>query len=700
MSKVPVYGSFEDEYTTNESIASSLSQSSRRRYSNWRLVSMASVISTILIVSVILVSSNSANKSSSSTIETVSNNAAVNEEVKPKSKSKTINLTFARNGYEPLAYFNNHYNGLYQYKFLEDYIGIIEPSSEMEVVLYDEVKTSSSFHYEACTKSKKNGKALHSKSECYSGKTAYKSKEVRISDHMKVTCSPHDVLHVTIKEINEKTNETVNEMTGEAICMAVRREIRSLTTSDMAAFIAAAHVLWEVNDEEGQKLYGDDFHTNYFLHKFHYFNSAQQDADHIHGGYGFLPQHVKFDNFFEDSIRSVDPSVSLPYWDFTIDESESKTGIDSFLMTENIFGGITYPSNPDTGYSYEVDDLTNAQIPNGAWAGIQSPKNTEYPNLLYGYGYFRAPWNLNPSPYISRYGLDYTGVFSFPDCYSHYKALSQYDSLVDFLEKVGDGAHASTHTILGGIAGCDLLQEMVDLGYASGENAAQSMCNSWTRLLQSSYRNGWYTVDSGCEVNMDDVGKSSCSIQCTEDGRSSFVEDFFITFRQYGVQDKEDAEEVWSAFLCDGNGSKIVAGDDAESASPADPSFWVIHPTLERLLYARQMAGGFFNTTWPSDNACERQTCYNSTSGAFEYSKSCCDGHYEDSQLLDAINNDRYGGYGPTNGEIIAATNPLSSDYSVNYIYDGFTWDHCSYDFDALLQSIKDGNQQKENKIE
>ena len=47
---------------------------------------------------------------------------------------------------------------------------------------------------------------------------------------------------------------------------------------------------------------------------------------------------------------------------------------------------------------------------------------------------------------------------------------------------------------------------------------------------------------------------------------------------------KFDDMEAWVEFVCDGDGYKVFAGDHLESASAADPSFWPIHPTLDRLL--------------------------------------------------------------------------------------------------------------------
>jgi hypothetical protein len=156
----------------------------------------------------------------------------------------------------------------------------------------------------------------------------------------------------------------------------------------------------------------------------------------------------------------------------------------------------------------------------------------------------------------------------------------------------------------------------------------------------------------------------------------------------------DEGWDAWTAFVCGGDGSKIYAGDHLESASPADPSFWPIHPTLERVFQAKLMAGGFVDSdTWPTDPVteyvCNKAVCYEEDEQAFGNWDTCCYGHYENDQMLDAPNNDRYTYVGPTNKDIHDGTNPQNPQYSMEYIYDTFTWSHCiqeGYDFDALLQ--------------
>ena len=94
--------------------------------------------------------------------------------------------------------------------------------------------------------------------------------------------------------------------------MYVRREIRSLLASDRDAVLDAMYTIYSTEEEEGRSKYGENFHNSTYFTEWHHFNAAWQDADHIHEGAGFLPQHIKATNLFELAKQAVDPSVSLP----------------------------------------------------------------------------------------------------------------------------------------------------------------------------------------------------------------------------------------------------------------------------------------------------------------------------------------------------------------------------------------------------
>jgi len=106
------------------------------------------------------------------------------------------------------------------------------------------------------------------------------------------------------------------------------------------------------------------------------------------------------------------------------------------------------------------------------------------------------------------------------------------------------------------------------------------------------------------------------------------------------------------------------------------------------------MAGGFFTTAWATDPVndyvCNKAECYDSVTDTRDYFEFCCYGHYGDSKVYDFDSGNKSNYIGMTNSEMIAATDPTSTDYSVTYIYDNFEWSHCSEDFTTLLSALYD----------
>lgn len=49
------------------------------------------------------------------------------------------------------------------------------------------------------------------------------------------------------------------------------------------------------------------------------FTGGAADCDHWHDGAGFVTTHVGISLMFEQSLQAVNPSIALPYWDFTIE---------------------------------------------------------------------------------------------------------------------------------------------------------------------------------------------------------------------------------------------------------------------------------------------------------------------------------------------------------------------------------------------
>jgi Common central domain of tyrosinase len=108
-------------------------------------------------------------------------------------------------------------------------------------------------------------------------------------------------------------------------------------------------------------------------------------------GSGFLTHHLALTNSFESSLRAVDPSVTLPYWDFSIEGQKvlSRGEKPSYMLQ------VT-PVFSDTWFG-SVD--ADHHIADSRWAHVSMPKQPDMESgVRNSYGYIRSYWNNNPDP--------------------------------------------------------------------------------------------------------------------------------------------------------------------------------------------------------------------------------------------------------------------------------------------------------------
>jgi len=625
--------------------------------------------------------SSSSSSSSSSYSSSSSSISSGNDE-----ESSSTKFTLRRVGYSTIDFFDSESPSILNYAFLANYSAVIEPWASMELVYYGSSGSSSSssssvYSYKVCPVSS------NSESDCASG--VYDSNDSSKSTYVKVECSSWDEYSFTVSSYAISTDEDPQDSySGYAICMYVRREIRDLTTEDLIATMDAMFTLWSTKEEDGQEKYGENFHNSTYFTSAHDFNAAWQDADHIHEGLGFIPQHIKITNMFELSMQAVNPSISLPFWDFTIDNSENITIFESFMFTNETFGTLPSPKDHKWGWTYSGDNINDASIPDGRWAYQPADINYAFPELQNGFGYIRGPWNMNPSPYLVRfpaYDLD------LPSCRDYFAWAGDTD-LVDFLEIAAYGPHASTHGVVGGNYGCDYMDDLLADGLIMDESSQIAICKKWGFYLKELYRANYISPRTDCTAGSTmRAGKIDCGFTCNTDQYDDFTTELRTVISPDYVPTSlsETDWEKWRDFICEGDGYRIFVGDHLESASPSDPSFWPIHPTQERLLQAKFLSGAWAEYKWPADSLanyiCDKPSCYEADYGKKDYFAECCYGHYEFDQLLDFTSGNKSQGYGPTNHDIFKAINGLSS-YSMPYIYSGFQWAHCTEDdFDSLF---------------
>lgn len=275
------------------------------------------------------------------------------------------------------------------YNFLSSYTTIIEPYVESKLWLSN-VDKSLYYRYSLCL--------VEDSSQCYEG--IYSQSDEIQSVNVIAQCKPYDEFVISYSSYSIEDDSIIETNTAKALCIYVRREIRSLSTLDLQKTLDTMHKLWTTDTESGKQEFGENFVSAAFLTNLHHFNAAWQDSDHIHEGNGFLLQHIKLSNMFEVAMQSVDPSVSLPYWDYTIEHSQGQTPINSFIMTAEVFGSMQLPTDLSYGFTYKSDNILSGAIPDGRWANLKVDINDLYPDLKFGYGYMRGSLSISISMQI------------------------------------------------------------------------------------------------------------------------------------------------------------------------------------------------------------------------------------------------------------------------------------------------------------
>lgn len=227
------------------------------------------------------------------------------------------------------------------------------------------------------------------------------------------------------------------------------------------------------------------------------------------------------------------------------------------------------PKDIEKGFQYKDDKIEDGRIQDGLWANLKADFNTEFPDLKAGYGYMRAPWSMNPSPYISRFTTVYDRTIMLPSCQMHYDVLVNYKSMMEFFYQIAYFPHATVHTLAGGIYGCDQLMSLYQKGYINSEAGVSNICKGWIFVLKELYRHNLIAPKKNCKVNEDQLESSECGFDCTDNHLLMVQKALLLAVSKDANINMPNAGSVWSDFLCNGGpGGKIFPGDHLESASP------------------------------------------------------------------------------------------------------------------------------------
>ena len=429
----------------------------------------------------------------------------------------------------------------------------------------------------------------------------------------------------------------------------------------------------------------------------------------MHDGLGFLTQHIALSLAFEQSMQAVNPRVALPYWDFTIDKHLYDVGNWSTLGNSPMWGSEWFGR---AGGEYDT-------VTEGRWAYIQVKSNVWGQSKHNSYGFMRAPWNNNNRPYVTRKtdlcGIDY---ISMPSCEVHWYTLDKTHSWYDFGWVLPYEPHGPVHMYVGGALNCNSTMTRV-LDYIETLDSTQIQDKGiyWHQQreleyllrtdmflsLKNMYRASMLSMPSYCSI---DTPFLECHGTCqdltrlsqTQDSNwETYVEEYWSSMfawssavSHFSWLDYDVKVEIINIICGLGIG---VDGDQLEAGSPMDPSFWPIHPTMERLWLFKKLAGGFTDEAWPSVDYATVDGCHGHKAGdviPFRFSlktqSSLSDGSSDPNSAV-PNNQTKY-----TNEELYNYMASGSPD--MPYVYQDFNWDHCnsvalntSYDFAGLVTS-------------
>ncbi|CAM9975327.1 unnamed protein product [Ectocarpus fasciculatus] len=481
--------------------------------------------------------------------------------------------------------------------------------------------------------------------------------------------------------------DPVNTLNFVVVVKYVRREIRTLTDRDRETFFNAVSIMQRVPSAVGQEVYGSKYYSKDYFNRMHLYYGGREDCDHWHAGAGFVTSHIAVSLMYEQSLQAINPSIALPYWDFTIEGTffDWSNFRSSSIFSDDWFGSAA-PQNrmrtPARGRFGYIPNMVNA---------------TEFSSVRNSYGMLQAPWNNDPTPFLTRsdHLMGFVNHRKPSGCRRYREAIMQ-TSWMALTESFNEGAHGEIHELLGGAWSLEAT------AYAERtSDVVQPFVHVAVPLLKMLWRTGYMQCPAECGLGV--TPWEECACTCSEEnfaGKSSWEVLQASGVLAAGFFYDQDGVLIEDLVDDDGNAFDIIPGYTKDetvkiydemlralcipmrvgthygATSTNDPTFWLIHPTFDRLWHLRRLEVGAnsetrFDETWIPDHFCY--------------------GHNpEDTQpfrnlFLKDIKVELAGGHGDkkieipkvyyTNSQLYDMLKPDQMDSP--YVYDNFEWGHC-----------------------
>ena len=448
-----------------------------------------------------------------------------------------------------------------------------------------------------------------------------------------------------------------------------RRSIYDLKQRDREQFLSAMRIMYSTEGELGRKQFGKKYLSMEELVATHLEGAADKACDHWHDDAGFVVHHIAFTLLMEQSLQAIDETITVPYWDYTLDELLDDW-TQAQMFQEDWFG----QASPET---------ESHVISNGPWAFTPVKKKAEPSTSVHNpYGLLRSPWNTNPTPYVTRYrytvGMKDAG-YTLPSC-KHFRHAYNSMTIALINNYLNGILHGQIHIMLGG-------------HWNVYPNATLGM-GAQEFLLSSKFlwRQGYVRCPAYCSLDTPDA---DCTCECP----ASILEEYggyagvyetsgLDVFNSMFIDDwlgtaNGDLETVMKAICSVGH-----PGEMFTSAAPYDPTFWPLHGLADRFVALKRKEyyamDTYLDETWGYDHAVSnvasdtKVVCdWSNVQSDLDMpvcSKGTCPGHREDDLLPFGNflgNNETY-----TNYEFYEFMSPSNDDYP--YVYDSLIhWPAC-----------------------
>ena len=462
----------------------------------------------------------------------------------------------------------------------------------------------------------------------------------------------------------------------------------------------------------GEAMYGKDYQSIQNFVDVHLNMAAARGTDKLHDGMGFLTQHMALTTEFEMSVQSISPHIAVPYWDYTYDWYIANQTADPLATLWSL--EVWQPTWFGTATG------AHSTIEEGRFAYIKAARNDSAATTS-PYGYLRAPWNVNKSPYLTRHhafcGTSYSWqesslvggesavTTSWPSCKSHWELTFNASTWYDWVWLASYAPHGPVHFMIGGYGDCGDVELKVpalgdkpnDKGEATTSIEAEHHKLNVGMLKESLLdipKNMWrFKLAEFPTYCSDDTPQQDCHMVCKENVTDEVFRDFVVNttlgpilFGDWISKLPADVRGQFLEWVCS---TPFTTGEQMEAASPLDPSFWPIHPTMERLLHWKRIIQPFANSSWAAPDDGETTYCvYHNTA----LNSKCAGHHVDDTTFWQVYHEDDVGNFTRsylTNGEVFNIAEPHES-YRLSYVYDNFAWLHCDasgYAFRSKLAS-------------